>query len=365
MKEKINVGIIGGTGYTGGELCRILLNHPKVDYIFPTARENASFERVHRNLIGSGLKFTDMGQLEKMSNELDVVFFCTPTGEAMQKAPYFLDRDVKVIDLSADFRFKNHLDYEKAHGKKHLCPELLKEAVYGVSEINREEIKKARLVANPGCYVITSILGAYPLMSSDLVDLSKGVHISAINGTSGAENKPKKDILHAEVSEDILPYNMEGHRHSFELEDQLEKISGQELIVNFNTAHGPFARGIYANTTIFAKERYKRKINRELLLNLYKTDYGNGSEGEFFVRVNDFPKIIGCGKKEYDVYPHIKDVRGSNFCQIGLDYDLNRGIIKIISVTDNLIKGAAGSAIQNMNLIMGFDEKEGLKNYGF
>lgn len=360
MQEKINVGIIGGTGYTGGELCRLLLNHENINNIYPTSRKKEDFEKVHQNLLGSGLKFIKQEDLEKKLYELDVVFTCTPTGEASKIAPKFLENNIKVIDLSADFRFKNLKDFNEAHNKEHYSSELLNQGVYGVTEFNREKIKKTNLLANPGCYVITSLLGIAPLLKNDIIDLEKTINMNGINGTSGAGNKPKKEIMHAEAMNSMLPYNMEGHRHSEELEDQIKILSSESVNVNFNTAHGNFVRGIYMNITPEVKPELKNKISRESLLDLYEDFY----KDEFFVRINKFSKLGEKTKKQYDVYPNVARVQGSNFCDIGLDYDSKRGIIKIVSVTDNLVKGAAGSAIQNMNVMFGFDEKQGLTSYG-
>ena len=361
--DKINVGIVGGTGYTAGELCRILLNHLRVDSISPTARGEEEFERIHQNLLGCGLKFVKVEDLEKNAKDLDLVFFCTPAGEAMELAPKFLEDGVKIIDLSPDFRFEDPKLYEEVYGKKHVCPEILKEAVYGTTELHREEIKKARIIANPGCYVITSLLGLYPLVSRGMVNLNNIV-ISAHNGTTGAGSELSRSITHAEASGSILPYSIVKHRHSEELEDQLGKIAKQKVVVKFTPGHIPVERGIYAEINALINEDFREGLTREKLLDIFKEAYGRGADGEFFIRINDFKKIKVGNKKEYDIFPFIANVSGSNFCQIGLDYDDKRGYVTIIAITDNLVKGAAGSAIQNMNIMFGFDEKEGLTGYG-
>jgi len=354
MKRKITAGVFGGTGYTGGELCRLLLNHNNINSIFPTSRQDEDFERVHQNLLECGLRFISTEDLEKKVVDLDVVFFCTPSGEAMQNVRKFLNKGVKVIDLGADFRFKDKEAYERVYGKKHSCPELLKEAVYGITEFNREQIKNARLIANPGCYVITTMLGLYPLIKERVIEL-KNIPVNAINGTTGG-----KGILHTDAFGNILPYNMEGHRHSAELENQIKLIAGktEEVLVNFNTSHGNFNRGVYSLSSPLIKQRFTN-VTREELLELYKTYY----KDEFFVRINDFKKKKAGTNKEYDVYPQIKNIKNTNFCDIGLDYDKKRRIVKILAVADNLNKGSAGSAIQNMNVMFGFDEKEGLTEY--
>lgn len=361
--KKVKVGILGGTGYTGRELCRLLLNHKEVEAIYPTSREDEDFDRVHQNLMGCGLKFIKPEELYKKIKELDIVFFCTPSGEAMEHAQKFIEAGVKVIDLSADFRFKDPTLYKEVYRKDHKCPKLLDEAVFGITEIYREKIKKARLVANPGCYVITTILGIYPLVRRGMINL-RNIVVSAHNGTTGAGNKPNRSIMHAEAASSILPYSLVKHRHSDEIEDQLGKIAKQKVIVKFTPGHIPVERGIYSEINALIKENFRKELTRDKLLELYKEDYGRGAEGEFFIRINDFKKTKEGDDKEYDIYPFVANVSGSNFCQIGLDYDDKRYYVTIIAVTDNLVKGAAGSAIQNMNVMFGFDEKEGLKHYG-
>lgn len=362
--DGMSVGVVGATGYAGGELCRLLLNHPDVGRILPTARGDEQFERLHTNLLGSGLEFLGFDDLKRRAEELDVVFFCTPSGEAMRKVPWFLDRGIRVVDVSADFRFSGPDVYERVYGSAHAAPELLPEAVYGVTELNRESIAKARVVANPGCYVITAILALTPLLRAGWADLDVPVNISAVNGTTGAGNKPKRSLMHAAVLNSMLPYSMEGHRHGPEMETYLADEAGRPLIVDFNTAHGNFVRGIYLQANLPVHPSVRDGMTRERILKLLTDFYGRGGEKEFFVRVNTFPKTGGINSKEYDVYPSMAGVVGSNFCHIGADYDTQRGIVKLLSVTDNLVKGAAGSAIQNMNVMFGLDETAALRTYG-
>lgn len=357
--KKLNIGVYGGTGFTGGELCRLLLNHPNVKSIFPSSRDDETFDNVHPNLKGSGLQFVKPEKLEDMAGKLDATFLCLPSGKSMGVAPIFLDQDCKVVDLGSDFRFGDAQSYEQVYGINHTQPKELEKAVYGVCEINREKIKKTSLVANPGCYVITGLLGLYPILKEGLVDTSQ-ISINAINGMSGADSKPRKDTMQTRVFGNILSYNMEGHRHSGEFEEKIKQITGEDLaVVNFNAAHGDFTTGIHCVASPFAKEKYKNLLNREGLIELYKRYY----DKEFFVRVNDLPKGAKGTSKVYDVYPQMRNVQGTNFCDIGLDYDASRGIIKIISTSDNLVRGSGGSAIQNMNLMFGLPETSGLKLY--
>ncbi|MEU0397269.1 N-acetyl-gamma-glutamyl-phosphate reductase [Streptomyces sp. NPDC006208] len=356
----LNIGIVGGTGHSGGELCRLLLNHPATGTILPTARNGEELERVHPNLLGSGLRFLTVEQLRDRADELDVVFFCTPSGEAMRSAPYFLERGVKAVDVSADFRFADADRYKAVYGEPHASPQWLPEAVYGVTELYREQVAAARLVANPGCYAITTVLGLAPLLRSGLADLDTAIHLAAVNGTSGAGNKPVTDVMHAEAFASMLPYSLEGHRHAPELETHLAPLAGRELCVDMTTAHGNFIRGIYIQASVRIRADARTGVDRAALLDLYRDHYAD----EHFVQVNSFAKQGRLNSKEYGVYPSLNAVTGSNFCHIGVDYDPVRGFAKVIAVTDNLVKGAAGSAIQNMNVMFGLDERAGLGHYG-
>ncbi|AKJ10252.1 N-acetyl-gamma-glutamyl-phosphate reductase [Streptomyces incarnatus] len=356
----LRIGIVGGTGHSGGELCRLLLNHPGVGTVLPTARSGEEFERVHPNLLGSGLRFVTVEQLQERAGELDVVFFCTPSGEAMRSAPRFLEHGAKVIDVSADFRFPDPERYAEVYGEPHASPKLLSEAVYGVTELFREQVAAARLVANPGCYAITTVLGLAPLLRSGLADLDSAVHLAAVNGTSGAGSKPVSEVMHAEAFASMLPYSLEGHRHAPELETHLAPFAGRELCVDMTTAHGNFVRGIYIQASVAIRAEARAGVDRAALLDLYRDHYAD----EHFVRINAFAKKGRLNSKEYGVYPSLNAVTGSNFCHIGVDYDPVRGFAKVVAVTDNLVKGAAGSAIQNMNVMSGLDERAGLGHYG-
>jgi len=355
----LTAGVVGGTGYTGGELCRLLLGHPEIGTILPTAREPVPFAEVHPNLLGAGCEFVTAGRLAERAEELDVVFFCTPSGEAMRQAAHYHGHGVRVIDLSADFRFADPVAYQRVYGREHTEPGLLAEAVYGVTELARDEVAKARIVANPGCYAITAILGLAPLLRAGLLDTAWPVAIHAVNGTTGAGTTPKKAVMHARMAGSMLAYSLEGHRHGPELEAYLPELGGDRVVVDFNTAHGNFARGIHLQANV----RLTGDLGRDELLELYVGGYGAGHEREHFVLVDTLPKNGALNDKQYEIYPSLGNVVGSNFCQLGIDVDAGRGIVKIVAVTDNLIKGAAGSAIQNMNTMFGFDETLGLRAY--
>lgn len=362
MTAKLTVAVIGASGITGGELCRLLLVHPGVERIHPVARTDAHFERVHRNLLGCGLRFTDIEHVKARAGGLDCVFFATPPGDAIRHAPHFLERGVRVVDLSAAFRFSHASAYERVYGHEHAAPELLEEAVFGVTEFAREQVRGARLIANPGCYVIAALLALVPVVSASRATPNELIAIHAINGTTGAGSTPRREIMHATAINDVLPYSLEGHRHAPELEEHLGRLAGTPVGVNFSTAHGNFARGIYLQAALRAPP--SADWSRESLIRLYESAYGKGAEKEFFVRVVDAPRSGKPNDKEYDLYPSMARVVGSNFCHIGMDYDAQRRLIKIVAVIDNLIKGAAGSAIQNMNVMFDLDERLGLNHYG-
>jgi N-acetyl-gamma-glutamyl-phosphate reductase common form len=357
--EGITVAVIGGTGFTGRELCRLLLGHPAVTGILPTSRGDVPFGEMHPNLLGSGLQFATAEAAAELAEDLDVVFFCTPSGEAMRQARHYLESGARVIDLSADFRFADPGIYRRVYGEEHADPELLGDASYGVTELYRSEISRTRLVANPGCYAITAVLGLTPLLRSELVDPTEPVAIHAVNGTTGAGNTPQRATMHAEVAGTMLSYNLDGHRHGPELEAQLAALAGHPVPVDLNTTHGDFARGIHLQANV----RVAGPCSREELLALYTDSYGDGHEAEHFVLVNSVPRRGQLNEKQYGIYPSLRGVVGSNYCHIGLDRDDARGIVKIIAVTDNLGKGAAGSALQNMNVMLGLEETLGLRTY--
>lgn len=362
VKRKVSVAIIGGSSLTGGEVCRLLLNHSCVKKIMPISRSEEDFERTHPNLHGSRLAFSKIEDLLSSNTTPDVLFFCTPAGEAMKYVPTFLDRGAKIIDLSADFRFRKASDYESVYGIKHAASQFLDKAVSGITEFFRQDIAQARLIANPGCYVIASVLGIIPLLQSNLIEDDSQIHICAINGTTGAGSGLKKDLHHAQAFGSMLPYNLSGHRHRLEIEQRLYEISGKQVSVDLTTVHGNFARGIIIIASIPVSRGI---VSRNDLCQLYKRFYKAGKKNEYFIQINDFQSLAKeSHAKEYDIYPSLARVVGSNFCHIGLDYEQGREIVKIVSVIDNLVKGAAGSAIQNMNVMLGIKEQKGLFTYG-
>lgn len=364
MKEKLRVGVMGASGHAGGELCRLLLAHAAVESILPSSRSDMPFERLHPNLLGSALEFVTPEALISAATSLDVVFFCTPSGEAMKDTRVFLDAGCRVVDLSPDFRFPTPQAYEAAYGQPHLAPDLLSSAVYGATELFRPRLPDARLVANPGCYALACLLALAPLVKSGLLDLESDININAVNGTTGASSTPARETHHAAVANGMLAYSLEGHRHSPELEHYLGELAGEDVTVVMNTSHGPFPRGIQAMITAKPAAAYAGRLSRDTLTAHYLDAYGEALKGEPFVVVNSRVKAGKKNDKEYHLYPNVARLAGSNFCHLSLDFDPFRSRIKIVSVIDNLGKGAAGSAIQNMNVMFGLPEHMGLQAFG-
>jgi N-acetyl-gamma-glutamyl-phosphate reductase len=339
----IRAGIVGGTGYTGVEMLRILALHPDVEVAVVTSRADAGtrVDAVYPNLRGVIDVVFTAPDVDVLSN-CEVVFFATPNGTAMLMTKALLERRVKVIDLSADFRLKDAEEWSKWYGMKHVCPELLKEAVYGLPEFNRESIKNARLVANPGCYPTSVQLGFLPLLEKGLADVG---HLIADvkSGVSGAGRKAELAMLMSETGESFKAYAASGHRHLPEITQGLKSAAGESVNLTFVPHLIPMIRGIHA--TLYAQVS-PREGGLDKLQALYEQRYAD----ELFV------DVLPSGS-----HPDTRNVKGSNRCQIALHQPQGGGIIVILSVIDNLVKGAAGQAVQNMNLMFGFPEDQGLK----
>ncbi|OGR88694.1 MAG: N-acetyl-gamma-glutamyl-phosphate reductase [Elusimicrobia bacterium RIFCSPLOWO2_01_FULL_60_11] len=332
-----NVSVIGATGYTGGELLRYLLRHPGVRVSHATSERSAGqkVSVLHTDLAGRLDLTLVKNDPDKISKDSGLVFLCLPHAESAAWAKKYLDRGVKVIDLSADLRLASVKSYEKWYKTTHPHPELLKKAVYGLPELYRAKIKGAKLVANPGCYSTTSILTALPLVKKGWA--RKGsIVIDAKSGVSGAGRKIESRYLFCEAHENFLAYAVTGHRHLPEIEQEL----GQS--VTFVPHLLPVNRGILA--TVYAK--LSKKISAKELHAAYAEFY----KGEAFVKVLDEGK-----------FPELKSVQHTNYCHIGVGLDPKGDTAVLVGVTDNLGKGAAGQALQNMNLVLGFKEGTGLE----
>tara|TARA_B110000037_G_scaffold201349_1_gene242632 strand:- start:354 stop:1457 length:1104 start_codon:yes stop_codon:yes gene_type:complete len=364
--KKLNVAVVGASGFTGSELCRLLLQHKNIGEIYPVSREIKNFSRTHPNLFAAGLSYISIHELHKISKNLDCIFLCTKSNDSYDLTIKLLKENIKIVDLSGAFRFDDMSKYKKAYGSIKKINKLLlkKKIAYGLSELNRKNILNADIIANPGCYAITAILSLAPIIQNKILEINQPITLNAINGTTGAGNNPKIDVTHANATENILTYNAEGHRHAPEVEDKLQSFFKKKILIDLNTAHGNFRRGIYLRINLNVKKKYINKLNRETLIKIYKKFYDKENKNNQFIQILDYKKKLSKNDKEYDLYPSVTNVVGSNNCLIGLDYDQELGVIRIIATTDNLIKGAAGSAIQNMNIVFGFEESESLSKYG-
>ena len=334
----IKVGIVGGTGYTGVELLRLLVQHREVEVVAITSRGDAGtpVASMFPSLRGRlDLKFEDPAVCKL--KDCDLVFFATPNGVAMQQAPELLDAGVKVIDLAADFRIKDVAEWEKWYAMKHASPDWVAQAVYGLPEVNRSQIREARLVANPGCYPTAVQLGFLPLVEAGLVDLGHLI-ADAKSGVSGAGRKAEVSSLFSEAGDNFKAYGVPGHRHLPEIRQGLSVCSGQAVGLTFVPHLTPLIRGIHA--TLYAR------INKEAdFQSLYEQRFAN----EPFVDV--MPEKS---------HPETRSVRSANLCRIAVHRPQGGDTLVVLSVIDNLVKGAAGQAVQNMNIMFGFAEKEGL-----
>ncbi len=334
----IKVGIVGGTGYTGVELLRLLSRHPNVQLQAITSRKEAGMPvaqmfpslRQHVDLAFSTPEKAELSQC-------DVVFFATPNTVAMQEARALYAAGVRMIDLSADFRLPNIAEWEQWYKAQHACPELVAQAVYGLCEIHREKIRSARIVANPGCYPTAVQLGLWPLVRAGVVD-TEHLIADAKSGVSGAGRKAEINTLYAEASENFAAYNIAGHRHLPEIKHHLSHATGQSIGLTFVPHLTPMVRGMMA--TLYARITKETDFQA-----LYDTAYTH----EPFVDVMPMGSL-----------PDTRSVRGANTCRIGLHRPHHGDTLVVLSVIDNLTKGAAGQAVQNMNLMFGFEETAGL-----
>lgn len=339
----VKVGIIGATGYAGAELVRLLMGHKGAEVIWYGSRSyiDKKYADVYQNMFEIVEDRCLDDNMEELAERADVIFTATPQGFCASVMSEEILSKAKVIDLSADYRIKDVDVYEKWYGITHKSPQFIKEAVYGLCEVNREEIKKARLVANPGCYTTCSILTAYPLAKEGLIDM-KSLIIDAKSGTSGAGRGAKLPNLFCEVNENIKAYGVGTHRHTPEIEEQLGYASGEDVVVNFTPHLVPMNRGILV--TEYAD------LKPGVTDGDVKTAYDRYFGEEKFVRLLDEGNC-----------PETKWVEGSNFVDVGFKIDPRTNRVILMGAMDNLVKGAVGQAIQNMNLMFGIKESEGLE----
>ena len=336
--------------YIGSEALRVLLKHPDVSVEWATSRSDTPIEHYHKNFYGRDIHFIKPEQ----ASPCDAVFFALPPGLTTELSKPFYEAGSKIIDFGADFRLKNRSEWETVYGKEHFDWQMAERAVYGLTELHKDEIRKTNIVANPGCFSSSAILGLAPLIRNNLIDPDR-IIVDGLSGTVGAGDDLDIALHHPEITNNILPYNVVNHRHSYEIEQELSLLAEKKVVVNFSSCYIPISRGVMTISHTFPI----KKTNRRDLLELYKEFY----RGEFFVKVID---LLGDEKAAWNYlsYPWIAAVSATNFCHIGLDMDERRNRIVIYSVLDSIGKGGALVGIQNMNIMFGFDEEAGLDFYG-
>ena len=344
----VKVGVLAASGYIGGELLRLLIQHPKAEVTLATSRKYAGeyVFRVHPNLRGmTELKFSPL-DASKLADSSDVIFAALPHGESVKIVPQLADAGLKVIDLSADFRLSDEGQYPIWYGYDHPRPDLLEKFIFAVPELNREKVKGARLVSSPGCMAITTILALAPLLKEKSLGIDRDhIVVDAKIGSSGAGGKPSLSTHFSERYNVVRPYKPAGHRHSAEIEQVAAEMAGEKVKVSMSAHAVNMVRGILSTTHLFTKAAVKP-------IDVWKAYRSTYSDSYFIRLVRD--------KQGPFRLPDPKLVIGSNFCDIGFEIEERTGRLVALSATDNLIKGAAGNAIQAMNLMLGFDEKTGL-----
>ena len=336
----VNIAILGASGYTGAESIRLMKNNSNYNIVNITADRKAgnNISEIYPHF--RGLDLPKLIKIEDLDfSKIDAVLSCLPHGKT-QNILSLIPNHIKICDLSADFRFSNPNTYEKVYEKKHDAINLQKEAIYGLTEINRKKIKNARLIANPGCYPTSALLPLLPLVNNNLISF-ENIIIDSKSGVSGAGRTLKDNLLFGEVSDGFSAYGLVNHRHRFEIQTQLNNMNDSDIKVVFTPHLLPIKRGILSTIYVDIKESYNINDVKDCLKNTYLNE--------------EFVSFI-------DSIPSTHEVRGTNMCKIGVAYDEITNKAIIISVIDNLVKGAAGQAIQNLNLIMGFNESEGLVN---
>lgn len=342
----IKVGIIGSTGYAGAEIVRLIQGHPEAEVVWFGSR--SYIDENYSSIYGNLFELVDAkcmdDNMDELSKKADVIFTATPQGLCASLVNEDILKNTKIIDLSADFRLKDVSVYEKWYKIEHKAPQYIEEAVYGLCEINRDKIKNARIVANPGCYTTCSILTAYPLIKEGLIDPDTLI-VDALSGVSGAGRGAKVANLYCEVNESAKPYGVANHRHTPEIEEQLSYAAGKEMVINFTPHLVPMNRGILATEYASLNVKNGSLPSKDDIRAAYEKYYKN----EKFIR------LLPDG-----VYPETRWVEGSNYVDIGFKIDERTKRVIMMGTIDNLVKGAAGQAVQNMNILFGLDEMTGL-----
>jgi N-acetyl-gamma-glutamyl-phosphate reductase len=343
----IRVAVIGGSGYTGVELLRLLSQHPQVQLAAITSEQSAGKDvgQVFPSLQNRVSLVYEALDVTAISQKADFFFVALPSGSSMDSVAQLVDKGKKVVDLSADYRLRQVQQYSAWYHQHHKHPHLLERAVYGLPEVHRELIKKAQLVANPGCYPVTAILALMPILRNRLMDLSRPILMDAKSGISGAGRSPALHYHFPEIQEGLMAYGFGGHRHIPEMEQELSEIANGTVRIVFTPHLVPINRGILS--TIYLS--LHSSLGAQSLLDLYRD----------FYKAEPFVRVLNEG-----ISPNPHHIRGSNLCHIGVAMDPRTGVTVLLSAIDNLVKGAAGQAVQNMNLMMGFEETLGLESAG-
>ncbi len=346
MVQKLKIAIVGSSGYTGGELFRILLQHSRAEVTAVTSEKSAGkpITSIFPHLTGLTDLICEPLDPDAVAKKAEFIFLALPHVTAQGAAFRFHTLGKKVVDLSADYRLSDPVLYEKWYEHAHQFPELLKTAVYGLPELYANAIRKGSLVANPGCYPTSAILGLGPLVSNRMVD-HRSIVIDSKSGVSGAGRSPALPYHFPEANEALMAYKIGTHRHTPEIEQEISKLAGEQVVLNFTPHLVPMNRGML--TTIYA--RLAQKTGTGSVLELYHE----------FYKDKPFVRVLPAGR-----FPNVSSVRGSNFCDIGVYVDSRTDRAIVVTAIDNLVKGASGQAVQNMNLMMGFQETEGLKFAG-
>src|SRR5215468_10689943 len=346
----VSVGIVGGSGYMGGEALRVLLRHPQADIAGVTSRFPRPGEQVHSNLFYTGLHLVRPEDVKTP----DFVLLALPTGASIEVAVRFLQAGARVIDLGAAFRLHERHTWERVYGQPHAAWSLVHEAVYGMPELHEERIRTARLIANPGCFSSAAILGLAPLLQAGLVDVQRLV-VDGLSGTAGAGAEFSRAIHHPEIGGNVVLYNVVGHRHTYEMEQELTGVAHRRVRVHFTPCYVPIVRGIVDICRCFPAE----PVSRAQLLEMFRHFY----QGQPFVKVYDQPQDAD-DAWQYKPYPWVSAVAGTNYCYVGMDVDEERHSIVVMAVLDSVGKGGAQVGIENLNLMAGFARTDGLLDRG-
>lgn len=342
----IRAGILGATGYMGGEVLRVLYHHPEVEIAWATSRKKGKIEDYHPNLYGLDIKLIHPDDI----TACDIVFMALPTSVSLDMAQKLLALGCRVIDLGAAFRLNDKTSWESVYQLEHKQWSLAAEAVYGISEFHLEQIKQARLIANPGCFSSAAILGMAPLVSEQLVD-SHSIVVNGLSGSAGMGAELSRAAHHPEIGNNLVAYNVVDHRHSYEMEQELSALVEDAVRVHFTPVYVPITRGILNICSAFNT----KDITREQLLELYNAYY----QDHPFIKIYDVNKEANASW-QYKPYPWVSSVNGTNYCYIGLDIDEKRNRIVVFSVLDSLGKGGAQVAVENMNLMFDLNRQTGL-----